>query len=147
MVFKNEAQLKSFLLKKCRLALLKAQDEVCRIIKQFLYQYYADYDPIMYERTYQLLTSLVESRIVSSGNGYKAEVYFNVDKLNYVTGRQPSGEQVMEVAAKGGHGASGLKVVSGNTGISIWNDPVAKLNAEAIDILKRMLISEGIPLR
>lgn len=147
MVIKNQKQLETILLKKCRLALLKAQDEVCRIIKQFLYKYYADYDPIMYERTYQLLTSLVESRIVSNGKGYKAEVYFNVDGLNYVTGSQPSGEQVMSAAAKGGHGASGLRVMSGNTGVSVWDDPVKKLNAEAIDILKKMLISEGIPIK
>lgn len=147
MVFKSRKELESFLLKKCRLAILKAQDEVYVVIKKFLYQYYADYDPVQYERTYQLLQSLVQSRIVSDGKGYKAEIYFDIDGLNYATGAKPSGEQVMDAAAYGGHGAEGLRVVSGDTGVSAWNDPIQKLNADAINILKRMLISEGIPIK
>lgn len=146
MVFKSEKELERFILKKSRLALMKAQDKVCNIIKQFLYKYYADYDPVMYERTYQLLSSLVESRVISTGKGYEAEVYFNVGGLNYSTGLSPSGEQVMGAAAKGLHGASGMRVVSGNSGVSIWDDPIRQLDAEAINILKEMLISEGIPI-
>lgn len=147
MGFKNQNELERFLLKKSRLALLKSQDKVYTIIKQFVYKYYSDYDPVLYERTYQLLQSLVQSRIISDGKGYKAEIYFDVDGLRYVTGRQPSGGQVMDAAASGGHGASGLRVVPGDTGISIWNDPIQKLDAEAIDILKNMLISEGVPIK
>ena len=147
MVFKSQKELESFLMKKLRLAILKAQDEVYVIIKKFLYQYYGDYDPIMYERTYQLLQSLVQSRIVSDGKGYKAEIYFDVDSLNYVTGLSPSGEQVIDAAAYGGHGAEGLRVVSGKTDVSAWNDPIQKLNSDAINILKKMLIAEGIPIK
>ena len=155
MVFKNEKELERFLLKKSRLALLKAQDKVYEIIKKFLYEYYHDYDPSVYDRTYQLLRSLVESRIVTDGKGYKAEVYFNVDSLNYVTGGMPSGEQVMDAAIKGLHGAIGdipksdkqFKYMAGNTGVNIWGDPMQELNAKAINILKQMLISEGIPIK
>lgn len=147
MTFKNEKELERFILKKSRLALIKAQEEVFKIIKDFLRKFYMDYDPIMYERTYQLLQSLVQSRIISSGKGYKAEVYFNFDGLNYTTGRQPSGEQVMEVAAYGGHGAEGLRVVDGESGVSVWNDPLQVLDAKAVEILKNMLIAEGIPIK
>lgn len=147
MVFKSQKELESFLMKKFRLAILKAQDEVYVIIKKFLYQYYTDYSPEQYDRTYQLLQSLVQSRIVSDGKGYTAEIYFDIDGLNYVTGSKPSGEQVMDAAAYGGHGAEGLRVVSGNTGVSAWNDPIQKLNAEAINILKKMLVSEGVPIK
>lgn len=147
MVFKNQKQLESFLMKQSRQALLKAQDKVYGIIKQFVYKFYNDYDPELYERTYQLLESLVQSRIISDGKGYKAEVYFDVSGLNYVTGRNPSGEQVMAAAAEGGHGAQGLRVVDGDTGVSIWNDPIQRLNAEAINILVDMLRAEGIPIK
>lgn len=155
MVFKNKKQLESFLLKKCRLALLRAQDEVYNIIKQFLRDYYLDYDPIVYERTYQLLQSLVQSRIVSDGKGYKAEIYFNLDGLDYATGGRPSGEQVMDAATKGLHGAIGdipnsdkrFKYVAGDTGINVWDDPIQRLNSEAIEILKNMLIAEGVPIK
>ena len=155
MVFKNEKQVESFLLKKSRQAMLKAQDKAYVIIKRFLYQFYSEYDPTVYERTRQLLESLVQSRIVSDGKGYKAEIYFDVDGLNYVTGGQPTGEQVMAAATQGLHGAIGdipnsdkkFKYVDIGNGTKIWEDPIKKLNAEAIDILVGMLRTEGIPIK
>ena len=146
MIFKNEKELEKFLMKKCRQALLKAQDKVYGIIKQFVYKFYAEYDPVVYERTYQLLKSLVQSRIVSDGKGYKVEVYFNLDSLNYTTGAKPSGEQVMQAAEWGRHGAMGLAVADFK-GTSIWHEPLAKLDAEAISILVDMLRAEGIPIK
>lgn len=159
MVFKNEKQLEAFLLQKCRLALMKAQDRVYGIIKQFVYDYYKDYSPEFYERTYQLLGSLVESRIVSHGKGYSAEIYFALDKLRYSKyawqdGNPPSGEQVFEAAKQGLHGAIGdaggeyqFRYVSGNTGANIWGDPIRELDAKAINILVDMLRAEGIPIK
>lgn len=146
MVFKNEAQLKSFLLSKCQNALIKAQEQVYQIIDRFVKEFYAEFSPEMYERTYQLYRSLVKSDIVSTGNGYKAEVYFDISSLDYVTGSRPSGEQVMGAAEWGRHGAMGLAVVDFK-GTSIWHEPLEILNAEAINILKKMLISEGIPIK
>lgn len=146
MTFKNEAQLKSFLLSKCNSALLKAQDKVYDIIDMFVQRFYADYDPVMYERTYQLLHSLVKSEIISTGSGYEVSVYFDAGSLGYSTGRHPSGEQVVGAAAYGGHGATGLKIVYGG-GADIWYTPKEILDAEAIGILKSMLIAEGIPIK
>lgn len=145
MVFKSEAQLKSFLLSKCQNALIKAQEQVYQIIDRFVKEFYAEFSPEMYERTYQLYRSLVKSDIVPTGNGYKAEVYFDFSSLVYTSGSSPSGEQVMNAAAYGGHGAEGLHIIAGGTGI--WDEPKQILNSEAINILKRMLISEGIPIR
>lgn len=145
MVFKNESELKNYILGKCQNALIKSQEQVYQIIDRFVKEFYAEFSPEMYERTYQLYRSLVKSDIVSTGNGFEAQVYFDFGSLVYNTGAQPSGEQVMSAAASGGHGADGLKVISG--GASIWNDPVAILDASAIDILKKMLIAEGIPIR
>lgn len=159
MVFKNEKELERFLLRKSRQALLKAQDKVYTIIKQFVYKFYNDYDPELYERTYQLLESLVQSRVVSNGKGYKVEIYFDLDKLRYSKqawqgGEPPSGEQVFEAAKQGLHGAIGdagdgwnYRYVMGDTGVNIWNDPIQELDAKAIEILKQMLISEGIPIK
>lgn len=166
MVFKNQKQLESFLMKQSRLALLKAQDRVYSIIKQFVYKFYNDYPPhdvsrsaFVYERTRQLLESLVESRIVSDGKGYKTEIYFDLDKLKYYKqawqeGNPPSGEQVFEAAKKGLHGAIGdagggyeFHYEPGVTGVNIWSDPIQELDAKAIDILVEMLRVEGIPVK
>lgn len=155
MTFKNEKELERFILKKSRLALMKAQEQVYKILKDFLYRFYDDYDP-EFPRTYQLLQSLVQSRIVSTGKGYKAEVYFALDKLSY-SGGNPSGEQVMAAASQGLHGAIGkipnpvwspnFQYFDGNVGVDIWNTPIAILDTEAIKILKDMLVSEGIPIK
>ena len=146
MIFKNEKELEKFLLAKCRDALFKAQEEVYNIIKEFLDQFYADYDPIMYQRTNQFLNSLVKSRVTSDGKGYSAEVYFDLDYI-YRTGSNPTGEEVMQAAAYGGHGAEGLRVMSGKNGIDVWNSPLQILDDEAIKILVDMLKAEGIPIK
>lgn len=159
MVFKNEKELERFLMRKSRQALLKAQDKVYSIIKKFVYEFYNDYDPELYNRTYQLLESLVQSRIVSDGKGYKAEIYFDLDKLKYAKyawqgGDPPSGEQVFEAAKQGLHGAMGdagggyrFQYISGYDGTNIWSDPIQELDAKAIDILVDMLKAEGIPIK
>ncbi len=146
MTFKNEKQLKDFLLSKCQSALRNTQEKVYKIIDLHIQRFYADYDPVMYDRTYQLMHSLVKSSIVSTGNGYKAEVYFDLGSIGYSTGAQPSGEQVMGAAAYGGHGAYGLKIVYGG-GADIWQTPKDILDAEAIGILVQELRAAGIPIK
>ena len=147
MVFKNENDLKIYLLEQCREALKMAQDEIYHIINQFVKEFYRDYSPEMYERTFQLYNSLVKSDIVRIGNGYRAEVYFDYGTLEYLTGAKPSGKQVMDAAAYGEHGAYGLHVEYGRIGTSIWTDPMRILSNEAIQILKKRLIEAGIPIR
>lgn len=146
MVFKNEKQLKRFILSKCQSAIIKAQEKVYRIIDLHIRRFYDDYDPVMYERTYQLMNSLVKSNIRSTGDGYEAEVYFDLSSIGYDTGRQPSGEQVMGAAAYGGHGATELKVVYGG-GADIWHTPKDILDMEAIGILVQELNAAGIPIK
>ena len=145
MVFKNETQLKGFILQKCRVALARTQEQVYKILDIYMQRFYADYDPVWYNRTYQLMKSLVKSDIKSTKNGYEAYVYFDIDGLSYTTGSKPSMEQVVDAAAHGGHGATGLKVVPAG-GEDIWWTPLEILDAEAIEILKSMLIAEGIPI-
>lgn len=146
MFFKNEDQLKSFLMSKCQAALKNAQEKVYKIIDLHIQRFYADYDPVMYDRTYQLMHSLVKSNIRPTGSGYEAEVYFDLGSISYVTGAKPSGGQVMDAAAYGGHGASGLKVVYGG-GADIWQTPKDILDAEAINILVQELRVAGIPIK
>lgn len=145
MVFKNEKELKEFVLKKSRNALAKTQEKVYKILDLYLQRFYADYDPVWYDRTYKLLHSLVKSDVKQKGNSITAEVYFDLGYI-YETGSKPSGEQVMNVAAYGGHGAQGLSVMYGS-GEDIWFTPLEILDAQAIEILKNMLIAEGIPIR
>lgn len=154
MVFKNEKQLKDFLLAKCKNALINTQEQVYRILERFMQEYYADYSPELYERTYQLYRSLIKYEITPIANGYKTEVGFDIDNLQYVTGAQPSGEQVMKAASMGYHGAVGvangvsLKFVTGDTGTILWNEQLrVGVQSDALKILKNMIIAEGVPIK
>ena len=168
MVFKTQAELESYLLQKMKNAMIKTQERVYQIINRFVKEYYAEFTPEVYERTYQLYRSLVMSEIVQEGKGYKCYVYFDLDKLDYQMknftktkveggylnpythrvssdGSFPnpkgSAEKTLTAAAHGTHG--GLKV----GGTAIWDDPTKIINTEAINTLKQMLISEGIPVK
>lgn len=149
MVFKNKNELIEFLWDKSYNALKQAQGVVYEIIRDVIMQFYEDYDPVLYERTEQLLYSLVKGDIRPSANGWVVDVYFDLSSLNYVTGNQPTGEQVMEAAAQGLHGAIGsnLLYVEGNRGIGVWKDSLQILDVEAIRILRDRLIEQGIPIR
>lgn len=145
MVFKNQKELERFIMKQSRQALMKAQNKVYEIIDKFFCQYYTEYEPLQYERTYQLANSLVKSQIITEGNGYKAEVYVDLDYLNYIypKGDQPSGMDVMKSADRGEHGVEHVAY----QGTKIWYRPVRELDAKAIDILVDMLRAEGIPVK
>lgn len=153
MVFKNRNDLLNFLYDKAYDALKSSQNIVYDIIQDYLQQFYDDYDPVLYDRTEQLLRSLVKGDITPSAKGYVAEVYFDLSSLNYVTGNQPTGEQVMKAAAHGLHGAIGSDLLyvdprtKGGSGVGIWNDPLQVLDAEAIRILRDRLIEKGIPIK
>ena len=153
MIFKNRNELLSFLYDKAYDALKNAQVVVYDIIQDYLQQFYDDYDPVLYDRTEQLLRSLVKGDILPSAKGYVAEVYFDLSSLNYVTGNQPTGEQVMQAAAQGLHGAIGSDLLyvdprtKGGSGVGVWNDALKALDAEAIRILKDRLIEKGILIK
>lgn len=151
MVFKSEAQLRKYILDKCKIAVAEAQSKAYRVIDTFLNEYYNEFTPEEYIRTHQLLNSLVKTDIKSTGAGYVAEIYFDVSKLNYQTGEIPlrsgrtgyatwSGEKVLETAMHGSHG--GYK-----RGTAIWDRSMTVLNTQMIDILKHSLQANGIPIR
>lgn len=168
MGFKTQSELENYLLQKMKNAMIKTQERVYQIINRFVKEYYTEFTPEVYKRTYQLYRSLVMSEIVQEEKGYKCYVYFDLDKLDYQMknftkikveggylnpythrvspdGSFPnpkgSAEKTLTAAAHGTHG--GLKV--GST--AIWDDPMKIINAEAINTLKEMLISEGIPVK
>ena len=149
MIFKDEKELKNYILSKCKVAVANTENKIYAIIKKVLVEFYQDYDPELYERTYQLLHSLVKSNVRPTRNGYDAEVYFDLSSMNYVTGNQPTGRQVMKAASQGLHGAIGkdLAYVFGDTGVDIWNTPIKEIDAKIIKMLEKELKSQGIPIK
>jgi hypothetical protein len=152
MVFKNEKQLESFLLAKCKSAVAKTQDIALQDVVRQAEAFYGDYTPVCngYDRTYQLKSVdkfIQKSPIVSDKSYCEASVYLEEDNLSYTTGKNPSGEQVVNTAVQGLHGVSdgeGWKYVSGNTGVRLWDD---QLQSKAMDDLVQMLRVQGIPIK
>ena len=83
MTFDSVDALKSYILSRMQPAVQKAQEQVYQVIDRFVKEYYAEFSPEVYERTYQLYRSLVKSDIKSTGNGYEACVYFDIGALDY----------------------------------------------------------------
>lgn len=152
--FSTEAEIKAYILKKSRRAVEVAAERVYQIIEDFIIQYYNDFTPKEYIRTYNLLRSLVKTSVVPDGVGFKAEVYFDASALNYQKGQielQNTSEhgrygyatwganQVLSTALHGSHG--------GYTRTApIYGQSMNRLNAEAIEILKNQLIAAGVPV-
>lgn len=166
MTFESTDAIKQYLLSHMQPAIQKAEEQVYQIINRFVKEYYAEYSPEVYERTYQLYRSLVKSDIVSTGNGFEVQIYFDASQLDYqikkmtkihTTGGfmnpynhavsssgifsnpEGSAEKTLEAAMHGTHGGKAA-------GTAIWDESISILNKEAYEILKRMLISEGIPI-
>lgn len=167
MNFNSMGELKDYILSKSGTAVKLAQERVYQVIHRFVKEYYAEYSPEVYERTYQLFRSLVKSEVKSTGNGWVAEVYFDIGMLDYQIKHltkwptdggymnpyngdissdgsfpNPSGsaQKTMEAAARGEHG--GYKV-----GTAIWTDPLLLLYKDGYNMLKRALVDAGIPVK
>lgn len=155
MVFKNEAQLKAFLLKKCQSAVVAAEEKVHKIIDNCLQQFYSEFEPEEYIRMGQLLHSLVRSGVESTGNGYKAKVYFDVKGMHYQTGQIEikstaltgrmghatwDAQKVLDVAMTGGAPHGGYA-----NGTAIWSVSMARLG-DIETLLVQELQKQGIPI-
>lgn len=167
MTFKTNDELKNYILKQSQFAIMQVQAKVFQVIQKFVKQYYTEFSPEVYERTYQLFQSLVKSDVKLTDNGWVAEVYFDLDKLDYQIKKltkwptqggymnpfngkisssgwfpnpKGSAEKTMEAAAHGSHGGK-------ESGTAIWDESLNILNRDAINMLKEALINNGIPVK
>ena len=154
--FSSEAELKSYILKRTQVAVNNVADRVYDIIHEVLEKFYA-YEPDYYIRTERLLKSLVKTRAVPDGDGYTAEIYFDVGKLDYPVGevdiKKPfpngkdygyatwSGENVLNAAM------SGSGTVTWRNQTAVWDESFPKIDGKAIDMLVKELSAAGVPLQ
>lgn len=155
MLFTTPSQLKNHIMGHMKLAIQEMENEIHEVINQFLKQYYQEYEPIVYERTEQLLHSLVKSEIIQSGQGYVCHVYFDLEQIDYsykyINGKRYKNdtskiggtEGIVRLAMESNtHG--GYKASTNNT--AIWTESMDILNRDKIAILKQCLLDNGIPI-
>lgn len=165
MTFKTSAELKSYILKRSEVAIKLAQERIYQVIDRFLGQYYKEFEPEVYIRTFQLFRSLVKTDVKQVGNSWVAEVYFDLNALDYSTRIVPlnrpwskyakpyntyhrekwtkeNDQWVLETAMTGdeSHGGWGW-------GDGIWDSSMKVLNKDTFNILKQELIKAGIPVK
>lgn len=145
MTFKSIAELEQYVISHSKVAIETAQEKVFKIMEDVLLQFYEEYDPVMYDRTYQLLSCCVKTGVKSTGNEVVAEVYFDGGMMNYITGSRPSGQQVLDAALWGLHGASGLAVAD-FFGTPIGQESLNRITSQIYPILKSELQAAGIPV-
>lgn len=97
---KNQKQLADVILEKYVASAMKAtQQMVYDAIQESITEYYKEYTPEVYERTYKFLNSLIKTDIIRVGNTISCEVKIDERFLEY---EYPNG---------GGINATGLDVV------------------------------------
>ena len=142
--FKNEAQLKQFLLNKCVKAVSNAERKVHEELAGNLNQFYTESHPKEYIRTGALFNSLESTGVIKTGNGASAEIGFNTP--SYAKGWVPlqsgsygyacwSDELILDVAMTGGY--NGLPHGGWDEGTAIWTESMDKLGS-----IKSLLIQE-----
>ena len=138
MTFKNEKQLKEFLLKKCVKAVDNTEKKVHAEFTGNLNQFYTEFRPAEYIRTGALYGSLESSGTRQTGDGAEAEIRFNTPSYN--TGSW-SGETVLEVALEGSVPHGGYA-----EGTAIWTESMSNFGGkEGIqNILKQELNKQGL---
>lgn len=167
MIFRNEIELKNQLKKSIIKSVLVERTRIYNVIQKAVKDYYNDYSPQFYERTYQFLNSLVVTDIIDKGNRISARIYFDYASLDYstktfskfgynpfnrkdipidggATFNNPKGNayKVIQSASYGLHGGKML-----GRGVSTWIVPIAILHQQFRENLKYTLITNGINVK
>ena len=168
MTFDSIDALKNYILSRSKVAVEIAREKVYDKIAEFLLQFYEEFTPRVYVRTYQLLCSLVKTDVKSTTNGWTAEVYFDISALKYATRIVPQGQPwtpwasenntyhretwadentkwVFENAMTGTYPHGGYSGAKKNT--RIWTESLKALNQEKRNMLRQSLLEAGIPVR
>jgi len=136
MVFSNEAALKAALVAACTNAVAGVEKEVYGTFDNNLMEFYGEFSPKEYIRTYALDDSLAKTGVRTTGSGASAEVYFTTP--SYSTGTW-SGGQVLDAAMHGSHGGY-------VDGTAIWDESIGELgDIEAL--LVQALRAQGVPIK
>lgn len=148
--FNSVTELEKYVIQRMQPAVKAVQEKVHQIIFNYLNAFYGEYAPSVYERTYQVLDSLVKSDVVRKGNGWEGEVYFDLSALNHP--RQYIGQDGRTVYANWSEPKILHSVMVGGThggkvgGIPVWLEAMDTVNPAWIQWLKQELIAAGIPI-
>lgn len=144
MTFKNEAQLKKFLMGKCANAVSNVERKVHEEFAGNLNQFYTEFRPEEYIRTGALFNSLEVTGVKRAGNRVATEIYFNPPSYDHGWVPLQSGgfgysywtdDYILDIAMTGKFPHGGYE-----GGTAIWTDSMANLGGR--QGIKILLIQE-----
>jgi len=144
MTFKNEAQLKKFLMEKCTNAVANVERKVHEEFAGNLNQFYTEFRPEEYIRTGALFNSLEVTGVKRAGNRVTTEIYFNTPSYDHGWVPLQSGgygysywtdDYILDVAMTGKFPHGGYE-----GGTAIWTESMDKLGGR--QGIKILLIQE-----
>lgn len=150
-IIKSMSDLTRILESRIQQALKMTQQEIFKVFQQHITDYYKEpvfrdgtsAIPMMYDRTYKLLNSLIKTDVVKNGNTLSCTVEIDPNYLNYKYMGGASGLDVMLSSEQAFHGWS----VEGD--IRIWSDSLAELGLEPgiKYLMKSNLKKCGVPVK
>ena len=135
---KNQEQLRKILQSYVASALEKTQEEIYDVIQKSINEYYREYTPSFYQRTYKFLNSLVKPKVEIKGNFIECEVKIDENYLRYhypgsnfsydypATGNDVASWANRDVPGAGNHGYT----VDEGRDIGFWDEGVQTLGGE-----------------
>lgn len=134
MLIKNDAQLKRAMQQAAKQALSEVEEQLKVCIDNYVRQYYTEYTPHQYKRTYQFLRSITKTEVSVRGNTISCDIHINTN-LNY---SDPATE-VIDIINQGYHGNKYVK------GIPVWQTAMDRINSTNMFVngFKEALIRQG----
>ena len=149
-IIKNMNDLTRILEVRIAKALEMTQRDIYIIIQKHIVEYYKEPVfqngtsalPLLYDRSYKMLNSLIRTEIVKSGSSLSCFVGVNPDYLNYEYIGGASGLDIWLSANQRFHGWT----VKGD--IEIWNDSMEEIGFEEgiKNLMKKNLKKCGVPI-
>ncbi len=150
-VIKSMSDLTKIIESRIQQALKMTQQEIFEVIQQHITDYYHEpvfrngtsAIPMLYDRTYKLLNSLIKTDIIKSGGVISCSVEIDPNYLDYQYMGGASGLDVMLSANEQFHGWS----IEGD--MRIWDDALAELGLKPgiLYIMKSNLKKCGVPVK
>lgn len=114
-------ELEKFMMQQCKNLCEMMANEVYETLNYFLNQYYTEWTPSSYQRSYDFLHSAFKTEVKQVGNGYQSVVGIDYESLDDY--KNATGFQVVSWAnTKGIHG--GLDVSSEGADTAVWDDTI-----------------------
>lgn len=156
MNFKDMTSLENAVMLKIQNAMQKSLEEVYQIIDRFVKEYYVEYSPEEYVRTYQFYKSLVKTEVIRNGNSCSFEIYFDEDKLDYYTKLIQTNSTTYGAYTNKGYNLTaimdnilnkGYHSPKKPRGTAVYVKSLKILDKQLFNILKRMFKESGLNVK